>query len=48
MDAEKVFVLILTAFIFGILVYLEMKSRRASSQSTESSPTVQVNETKRR
>jgi hypothetical protein len=29
MDAGKVFVLILTAFAVGALVYLELKSRRS-------------------
>jgi len=28
MDAGKVFVLVLTVFAIGILVYLELKSRR--------------------
>jgi hypothetical protein len=32
MDAGKVFVLILTAFAIGILVYLELRSRRSKSR----------------
>jgi hypothetical protein len=28
MDSSKIFVLLATAFVIGILVYLEMKSRR--------------------
>ncbi len=32
MDAGKVFVLVLTAFVVGILVYLEMKSKRTKDQ----------------
>ncbi len=33
MDAGKVFVLLLSAFAIGILVYLELKSRRSRSKS---------------
>jgi hypothetical protein len=40
MDAGKVFVLILTAFAVGILVYLEMKSRRSRNQPKDASPLV--------
>jgi hypothetical protein len=32
MDAAKVFVIILTAFAVGILMYLEIKSRGSRSQ----------------
>ena len=38
MDAGKVFVLILTAIAVGILVYLELKSRRSRQQSPPSPP----------
>jgi hypothetical protein len=33
MDAGKVFVLLLSAFAIGILVYLELKSRRSRRES---------------
>jgi hypothetical protein len=38
MDAGKVFVLLLTVFAIGILVYLELKSRRTKRLSQRSSP----------
>ena len=40
MDAGKVFVLLLSALVIGILAYLELKSRRArrESNSIEAAP----------
>jgi hypothetical protein len=46
MDAGKVFVLILTAFSIGILVYLEVTSRRSRNQSTGTPPSVEDNANK--
>ena len=39
MDPGKVFVLILTVVAVGILVYLELKSRRSRRDPEPSSPT---------
>ena len=36
MDAGKLFVLLLTIFAVGVLVYLEVRSRRSRRGSTES------------
>lgn len=41
MDTAQIFVLILTAFAIGILVYLEMKSRRSRNQQADAARPVQ-------
>jgi hypothetical protein len=41
MDAGQVFVLILTAFAVGILIYVEMKSRRSRNQSADMTPSIE-------
>jgi len=38
MDSGKVFVLILTALAFGILAYLELKSRRSRQEAEPAAP----------
>jgi len=48
MDAGQVFVLILTAFAVGILIYVEMKSRRSRNQSADMTPSIQENATEKK
>jgi hypothetical protein len=38
MDAAQVFVLVLTAVAVGILVYVELKSRRSKNQVADVTP----------
>ena len=38
MDAGTIFVILLSAFAVGILVYLEWKSRRSQDESQPSAP----------